>query len=347
VNLGVFIVKQVIIHEIPQVRRSEKDQHAPTLSEVPSSLDDRRRNFFRERITKSLGSRGITVIHDPDVISPVPDLVVDFFKGSGHSFVDISQKMATHLYDVQGGNSSPGMLAVIDGTIGTGANVGRCLSVLKLEMDAALKLQQTTIKGKATFDVEVQEVTLNAGATVFKASIFERAATLPALRGLVSDNQADENNFGHEVATFFLSRFLGCQPLPGADRMTAEFYERSKQFFNEGVSDGARKLDYMNALTAELQSNRTLIRPQRFASDYLDVTDQDAFVALFKEADGSVATIPKDDRIVAPLLREQLIRFQEDLELRGSPDAIRAHVDVDKDSTTIRSPIVGVDGRRR
>src|SRR4029077_1871752 len=126
-------------------------------SDIPSTLTVRLRNYFRERINASLRRSQFAIQRDTDCDSKVPQTVVDFFKTDGDNLVPMSQEIARHLFAVQTGTSSAGILAVIDGTIGSGPDLGRCLTILKLEMDSALRIEQAVVDGHATFNLEVNE----------------------------------------------------------------------------------------------------------------------------------------------------------------------------------------------
>ena len=139
VDIGTFIVNRVVIHQIPKARKSEKDENPVGYSDAPSPLDAGQRAYFRSRIIRSL-QKAFDVERDASVVSPVPDLMLDYFvnhadDANDDAFVAMSQEIAEHLHRSQGGSSSAGLVAVIDGTIGSGQRAGRCLAVLKLEME--------------------------------------------------------------------------------------------------------------------------------------------------------------------------------------------------------------------
>jgi hypothetical protein len=344
-ELGTFFVNQVIVHQIPKARLAEKQQRQITLSDVPSMLTDPLRNYFRERINDSLRTRPLHVEYDPAISSNVPQMVLDFFKTNGDNFVPMSQALAHYLHSVQTGSNSAGLLAVIDGTQGSGAGAGRCLSILKLEMDRALRIEPETVGGQATFALQVDEVTLNEAADVFKAAIFDRAASLADIRAIASDNQRNEYDFGSEVATFFL-KFLGCRLVSTAERDTKRYIEQVDKFVNERIDDPEKKVRYDIAALADLNRNTSEIDPKEFATWNLDVEDQDSFLELFRLDDGSVPIIAKDIRLVRARLASAHIQYDNGLRLSGPRDAVRDSVSIDGDTTVISANIrhVGQQG---
>ena len=100
-DLGTFFIDSIIVHDVPR-RAADGSGDALTLSEVPSSLDQSLRNFFKERITRSLGKQAFEVEHDPASSSPVPQHVVEII-GDASKLVNSSQEIAKHLHASQTG----------------------------------------------------------------------------------------------------------------------------------------------------------------------------------------------------------------------------------------------------
>ena len=342
-DLGTFFVNQVIVHQIPKARLSEKTDVSPVLSQVPSTLTPRLKSYFRERINASLRRQQFDIERNPSEASPVPQLVVDFFGHNGDELVSMSQAVAHHLFAVQTGTSSAGILAVIDGSIGAGRNAGKCLAILKLEMDAALRIEQTVVQGKATFSLEVNEVTLNETANVFKAALFERISDITSVKGIASDNQRDESAYGSEVASFFL-RFLGCRLGISPERATKQYIERVDNFVNNILTDPEKRLRYELAALADLGAQSNQIDPQAFAQEHLDAEDRDPFLSLFRQEDGSVPVITKETRLVKGRLATAYIEFTNGLRLSG-PRASMDNVKVDGDKTVIDSAVAHIGQR--
>jgi len=337
-NLGTFFVNQVIVHPIPKVNLKAKAGTSLELSDVPSALDTRLKNYFRERINASLSAMQFSAIYDPTTASPVPKLVLDFFDPLSDDFVAMSQEMANYLFSIQPGGSSEGMLAVIDGTIGTGKNIGNCLAVLKLEMDSAIRLQPTRIDGKLTYDLQLQEVTMNDRAKVFKAALFRQPADLASVSAVASDNQRGDVAHQSEVATFFL-QFLGCRLADSPDRATKEYLDRTTAFINDMIDDPEKKLRYELAILSDLASNSKTINPKTVAKTHFDTEDQDTFLNLFKDEGGNISTVKKDDELIKPRLKTAYIQFANGLRLSGSPEAIDAAVQVSDGRTVIDADV--------
>lgn len=341
-KIGTFFVSEVIIHRIPKARRSEKDASEPTLSDVPSPLTKEQKNYFRERIIRSL-DRPFALVHDEEARSPVPNGIVDFFKTDGSGFVDVSKQMAHHLYASQTGNSPAGLLAVIDGTIGTGSRVGRCIALLKLEMESGVEVRDTVVDGKPTVSVQIQNITLAESTKVFKASLFPRCSSLAQLDGRASDNQLTD--LGDGVADFWVGRFLGCKLRQTADVGTRTYLDRAEAFVND-IADEEKKTRYGLALLADLGSSASVISPRDFASEYLDVEDRDDFERLFREEDGSVPQIAKETNLVRARLKRAVLVFDNGLQVSGPPEVVDEFVDIADGGVTVHGSVRSVTGGR-
>jgi hypothetical protein len=120
IDVGSFLPQTVILHRVPKARLSEKSLDVLELAEAPIELNPKLIRYFRERIVESLQKR-FDVVHDPPpspseeadgqpiaqaALSPIPQLVVDFFSGDGANFVPASAAMAKYLYLKQKGGSN-------------------------------------------------------------------------------------------------------------------------------------------------------------------------------------------------------------------------------------------------
>lgn len=322
-ELATFLVQRVIIHQIPKVNKQDKAETGPVIADLETPLTDALRRYFRERITTSLGKKHFDAVYappeegaDPTTISPVPQLVIELFRQDGVNFVEASQTMARHLFSLQTGSNSEGMLVLVEGTIGSGERAGRCVAILKLEMSGALAIREHRDSAGVRFDAEVREITLQRDAHVFKAAIFDRAHTLASLAPVVSDDQRDPKLHGSEIATFFL-RFIGCKLRDTPERATKTYLEKVEQFVNTQVPEEELRKRLMLHVISELGGNTSEIDPSEVASRYLPVELQDGFVGMFRHPDGSVPVVPKDDTLVRARIRTVVAEFSGDIRLSG------------------------------
>jgi len=318
---GTFFIRNVIIHDVPKSPKGSDSE--PILSEAPSLLDDRNRNHFRERIARTLSDAAFPIEYDPNLRSPVPGLIVDYFTSTPNEdrFVRLSRDMANHLHSLHTGATSAGLLAVIEAVDPSGEGGARRLVLLKLEKEAGIEVTQTkTPDGRATFAVEVLETTLNERTRVFKAAIFSPALQLAEIAGRASDNQRT-GQFGDEISDFFL-KFLGCRHRTDPARSTANFVDRLQTLLNNRVS-ADRRIPVQTALLAELASEERFISPTDFADRYLEPGVRDEFLEPFHASDGSISSFEKDNSLVDEALAKIVYFFENGLILTGSPDAMQ------------------------
>jgi hypothetical protein len=329
-DIGTFFVQRAIVHRVPQARVSEKDEVLPELADVETDLDMTRKAYFQRRIRRSL-QNAFESERDTAEASPIPGLVVEFFDDKDDRFVEISQEMARHLHQSQGGSSSAGLLAVVEGTIGTGDKPGKCLVVMKLEIEQGVHFEHVEIDGKRTFTMALEDITLTDSTRVFKASLFPRPGD-GGVMGLVSDDQLDSSTTGREVAEYFLKRFLGCRLRETAPIATKRFVESAISFVNT-LEDDEKKVRYEAAIFSELNSNEPNVNPEELATKHLDVEDRDNFVARFREDDGRVRLIPKDIELVRSTVRRSWVELDNGVRVSGPPDAVQLAVQAIREAT--------------
>src|SRR6266542_706529 len=111
-DLGVLSIENIIVHEVPQ-RMKGSQAGPPQLTEAVSPLNQDIRNYFKQKISQSLGSSGLDVVFESSASSPIPQLVLDNLGPRTIEFVDLSQRMALHLFQIQNGVNPAGLLIVI------------------------------------------------------------------------------------------------------------------------------------------------------------------------------------------------------------------------------------------
>jgi hypothetical protein len=347
VDIGTFFIQRAIIHQIPQAKRAAKAEHPILFSEAPSPLDDTKRTYFRKRIVRSL-QNAFAVERDSDETSPVPGLMLAHFASSGEDadFVAMSQAIAAHLYACQGGSSSAGLAAVIEGTIASGDTPGKCLAILKLEMEPGIHIEQAIVDGKSTFEVTLEDVTLTETTRVFKAGLFPRFQEIVSLEGRVSDDQLESTTIGREIAEFFLCSFLGCRIRQTPSVQTKRFLESTTDFIN-GLSHDEVKLQYEVAVRAELESQTPILNPEEFARNYLLEGDRDDFVARFRSDDNTVETFVKDLDLIRAQVTKTWVEFDNGVRVTGPPEAVEQSVRAIRTATDDQGdPIVEARVRR-
>jgi hypothetical protein len=323
-DLGQIRVDRLIVHEIPRHFVHAGTTSAPTLSDVESPLNQIVKNFFKEKMSGSLGTASFEVEFDPASSSPLPGWITALLSSHPPGFVATSHQMANHLHQSQTGISPEGLLVVIRVTV----EKRRGVAILKLEKEEGTRVRRQTVKGQQTFSVDhIRDLMLTGKTRVFKVGLFAHAKGASGrIAGLVCDKQ---NGYGGTVAYFFLERFLGCRLKELPDLTTKRFFEATQTFINDDVDDPETKARYQVALAAELNATRTTVSPQTFANTNVDAADRTAFMNQVAQAGISQTSFAKDNGLVASHLRRIQWSFTSGVAVLASPDNVGNEVQVE------------------
>jgi hypothetical protein len=272
-----FQIAELVIHDVP-LPNDEGDE--VILTDAAIELDADLARYFRRKIVESLKKRGLDLVADPDG-SPVVGQSVAAILADNDQLVPRSQELAQHLFAIQNKSNSEGLLAVARGTIDDAGVV----SVLKLEREQGLRLQIVRRDERTLADIEhLRNLTLTDKTKVFKTSILalDNPGDEMSLVGRASDDQRGIRA-GDGVATFFLSRFLGCQLLVNPEVATRDFVEAVESFIN-ALDNQERQAEYHIAMLATLQDQQLDISPASFAEAHIRDDDRDAYLASLEKA---------------------------------------------------------------
>jgi len=321
IDFGLIQVNGIIVHNIPP-RPARGGGSPPILSEIESPLNPGLKNYFREKITLALRTAGYDVVFDPTTSSPVPALVLDHFGPKTTDFVTMSQKIGQHLYDSQTAVNPPGLLCLVHLMLGAVSG----LAILKLEREAAIRLQQTRLGGKATFNLEhLRELMLAERTRVFKVGLFiQNGNTLETIDGGVSDNQRGYHPIT-EVADFFLKRFLGCNLREAPEVITKRLFQATEAFIQEEIAEPDTKARYEIALLSELSSEDRTFSPRAFAERHLRLSDRQKYIERLEQSDIALQPFDKDIALVQSHLKRIQLDFESGLALLADPGAYKKH----------------------
>lgn len=321
-DFGTLRVERVIIHDIPRHKAGEEGIE-PVLSEVESALTQELKNYFREKINGSVtSSSAFDVIFNPTTTSPVPQHVCDCVNDDGQEFINISQQIARHLFNIQSGINSKGLLAFVDCRL----QGQRALSILKLEREEGVRLLTTTVDGRHTFNLDlIKELMLTGKTRLFKIGLFvQPGATIDSVEGVVCDYQRFAAKT--EVADFFLSKFLGCQLTIVPDVATKHFFLTSEQFCNEEIPDPELRGQYLTHLFSELTSQRGSINPRTFAEDSLQEPDRQRYLTYLEEHETPVTAFNKDTNLIDTRIKLMNVQFASGVNITAPNDVFQERV---------------------
>ncbi|HVG33108.1 MAG TPA: nucleoid-associated protein [Pyrinomonadaceae bacterium] len=315
-DLALLNVNKVIIHEVPKHSKNVGGS-GPIYSEIESPLDPELALYFQEKMIGSLGSnKSFDICIDPGCVSPVPGLLTKHLGSDGKDFVGITKQVAEHLYNIQDGTNPGGLLAVLDCII----KGERALGLIKLEKEEGVRLKQRRHGGQRTFDLHVlRDLVLTERTRVYKLALF---VVVPD-KGDDYDAAASDNQTGYgsynEVASFFLSRFLGCKLRKEPEIATKHFYEAAEAFINEKVEDPVSRSQYYGHVVSEMLSQSPTLSTEQFAETYLPVDLRKSFVNHL-EAKEVPANFPKNNELINKKLKKTLYEFRSGIRVIAPSD---------------------------
>ncbi len=338
-NYARFNASEVIIHEVPQRFVGGPAQQL-TLSDRAEPLSGQLRTFFEGKLRGSLARHGFDVEHDPQSPSAVPGLIAGIV-ADPEAVVAASQQMAEQLHHVQTGVNPAGLLCVALGTTEGAPSV----AVLKVERENGVQVRpQRRGSGRSLTMHFLDDLMITGKTRIFKASIFE-GDTVERLAGRVAD---DQRGLEHpsEVASFFLSSFLGCRLKTIPSIATKEFFLATEQFIDEQVADPERKADYTVALLAAMKAPSRDIRPRDFAEQYFEATDRTPYRQFMAERNVAVdQAFEKDTELVANRIRKVRMETRHGLLILGPDNEVRDRVEVGAEQVVINDRVVKTQGR--
>ena len=276
-------------------------------------------------MTGTLLNHSFPVVFDNASNSPVPEWVKENLQDLTQNFVEMSQRLANHLFECQKGYNPSGLLVVAQTTI----EGMHSLALMKLEREAGARVSQTSHQGKPTFDVEhLHDLMLTDKTRVFKVGFFvQEGNTLESIEGLVSDNQSAQWHRG-DVADFFLRSFLGCRLREEPSVTTRKFLDATEEWLNESVTDPVKKMRYEVASLAEMQRVANNVNPRTFADAHLDVEDRQPYVAHLLERGVPDTDFPKDTSMVAARLRRVSMELESGITIFARTGVLEERVHI-------------------
>lgn len=319
-NLAMFSVEGVIIHDIPErptkmaIRAGQADDTAPVLSDVESVLTPEFQHYIESKIKVSLATAAFPVKFRDETESIVPPLVEEIL---GHppdqgtpppSFLEASQAMAGALHASQWANSPGGLMAVVRGAWRRKPFV----AALKLEREEGLRIELDETGEQRTFLVVVEhQLVMTQNTKVFKTGIFRQTDDdEPEIEGWVADDQTGYGGSGKVVADFFVDRFLGCRLVDQPEILTKNFFDASERWINRAIGDPEERTAYLRALITEMVSNKAQIVPSGFSVEHLNGEHREHFMGALAERDAPTHAFQKDTSLIGNRLRDVEMRFK-------------------------------------
>lgn len=308
IQLQSISFEEVIVHTLPKHKKSDTDVE-PRYSETVSPLSLPLRSVFKDKIVSALMSdKMLKLIFNEDSPSPIAALIGSIISGQlskrKSRFVDVSKKIAKHLFDIQKGNNNEGILVIIPIRV----NQSPAVILIKLEMDSGAQLVMND-KSKS-FDINViEDLMMTKKTRVYKiALLLKKDVQGVDYDAIVTDNQIDMKA-KMEVQSWFITDFLGCKPYKDPKIVTQDFYNFTKAFIDM-QDDDVTKAKYHQDLNSYLTKNTSRLNPTEFADDYLLTTNErNEYRAFLKTRGFGFSSFLKDLTQIENKVKKMAIEF--------------------------------------
>jgi len=326
-DLGRTKLRRVIIHDVPK-HSSQPAADVIRYSETDSPLSDELKLLLRTKIVEGCSPKGsYDVFLSTDLPSPVPALI-NSYMGDPGGFVEISKRIAEHLYNSQPTVSPAGLVAVIDAMIGGLPSI----AILKLEREEGIQLEEVERNGLRSFSLEhLRNLIVTEKTKLQKLGLFVADSDSPeGVWARVCDRQRGfEPNT--EVAEFFLSRFLGAKLVGGAPMVaTARMLDATERFINEHVPDPETRSAYGLAILVELANQSAVVSPREFADRNLMPQDRQAYLDALEAAEVPTTLFDKDISNVKNRIRRMYVVLDNDVMVSAPQEKFSDVVDVSR-----------------
>jgi len=299
-QLATMALRHVIFHDVPNQRGEGGQQVVLATDSTPIDAD--RRRLLKSKLVKSLDSKsayGVTFQSQPT--SPVPKLARDL-TAQGYNaakFVEASQTMARHLYQVQTGAVSAGLLAVIDVTVDNRHG----LILMKLERDQGAEVKMKHEGQKSHFEMSILDSLILTGNTrLFKTAAFLRTGPEDDdFQMAACDNQHNATDT-KEMARFW-RKYLGCDLEEAARVSTSKFFSATMDFINTHLDDPELQTVMYESLHSELRSAHQAISPRAFLTNHVPEPVRHELRTFLEERHVSLTAFEKDTQDISGSLR--------------------------------------------
>ena len=312
IDTSLLEINKIVIHDVPKHKMGDTSIQ-PIFSEHESEISDGLRLLFKEKISSALQKNAaFRISYDTKSNSSVP-LFISKMMQNNVDFISLSKQITQHLYDIQKGSNSAGIVMIILATI---KSYPVCV-ILKLERDkgAELKLDTKTRTFNAT---EIENLMLTEKSRMYKVALFVRQLDFNVqFDGMIFDFQNNINN-KKDLSTFFMDDFLGCKPFQDPRTTTKKFYELTYAFIDT-VEDPINKTKYFTDLNSYLQKNQSTISPEEFAQDYFqDTQHKNDYKTFLTQKEFSFESFVKDTDLINAKIKKLSIDFANGISIVGT-----------------------------
>ena len=318
-------IEKSIIHDLPKHYKKPKDEILvePKLSKKESKMAPAMRLFFKEKIVNALKSeKAFKVCYDTEHTSPVAWLVTGIVE-SDDNFVEKSHMIANHLFKVQNGQNSGGILVVIL------CKIKQEKTCVVFKLDKEIGAQLTEDKETESFDIaEVQNLMLSDKTRIMKIVMLVRKENFNInFDGLLVDYQSQIGN-NKNLQSYFMYDFLGCRAFEDPRVVTKKFYNISRSFVLQ-IEDQIKQARYLVHLNSYVQSNEAVLSPGEFADRYLDTSEEkDNYKKFLEIKKIKFEAFPRDTYLIEKDLSRVSIDFENGVTISTKKKSLEESVNI-------------------
>lgn len=297
-----LVLSDIVMHQIRKATDGSAARFETVLTDEPVTMTPPDQDFLTRRLVRVLSGRGIPIIEDSAVTSPMPSAVRSTWKPH-EDYIALTKTMAEHLAAAQKGNALEGLLVVARASL-QGDDL---LIVAKVEHQEAMRLEAVVNSaGHNVFNIErLQDLVFGDAAKIYKVGILSRSQSAS---GVLSGEIVDEQN-GLGFAAYFLQRYLGMKLREEPAVLTERFLTGMSAVINATTLPPETRMEVQSALASELRSNSTSVTPMAFIRTHVPQGFQSEVTTLASERDVPLMQFAKD----ASRVQSRLTRIRLDL----------------------------------
>lgn len=336
-DLDFLTIDRVVIHSI-NPRGPDRAQVPPQLSNALVQVPDDAKDMFNRRISQALGhsSHGIQMDFGNVGAGSFFQRAADAMRCSDADFLIASQQFAVDLTMAQSTRDfAPSKLIVVTGRAGQLQRP--YLTVVKAEMQDGLgearENQQTVIQHlKNIFFTETQRL--------YKVGFVQQNVPNPVLvDGHYDATQFVVHLFDHVMtgtesrgaALYFYSVFMGADIALSNKRLTRDFFEKTRTFFDSQDLTAEQRIDLQEALRSELKSQEQTISVGDFGNKHLPPPMRNEYFEFMNRSKFPGHAITKDTEYISSRLkRRQKATFTSGVQITAPADKFKELVTVEQ-----------------
>lgn len=336
-ELEFLTIDRLAIHHI-NPRGPGRVAVAPGLSAALVQLPDEAKDMFNRRIAQALGhsSHGIQMDFRKVDAGSFFQKAADAMRCADADFLAASQGFAVELTNAQLiRDFSSSKLIVVSGRAG---NLQRpYVAVVKAEMQDGLGETQ---QNNQTIIQHLKKIFFTESQRLYKIGFVQQNVGAPTqVNGLYDPGQFVVHLFDHVMngtetrgaALYFYNVFMGADIAASSKRLTRDFFEKTKSFFDSQDLAPEQRIDLQEALRSELKSQEQTISVAEFGRKHLPPPLLNEYTEFMTRSKFPAHAIAKDTEYINNRLkRRQKATFSSGVQITAPADKFKELVSIEQ-----------------